>query len=226
MPDTDISEKYEYHDLHLKTAFLSNISHEIRTPMNGIVGFAQLLKDPGLDQEKMNSHIDTILKSADQLLMVIEDILTLSKLETGQLPVYKSSIDLTALFEELHQENWPLALKSKNHLTYTICDDPSNHAFKTDTAKLRHVLHHLIQIAIKNTACGHVKYGALIKNGCIHFFVRDNGLRLPKKEGHPPQEPGLSLSVSQKLVELMGGTLSIKTTPGKGAKFHFKLPLL
>src|SRR5690606_30976558 len=127
----------ENHDLHLKTAFLTNVSHEIRTPMNGIVGFAQLLKDPNLNQEKKDAYLDIILKSADQLLMVIEDILTLSKLETGQLPVQKSSIDLPALFEELRQECWPLAQKTNNHLTYTICDNPSNHAIKTDTGKLR-----------------------------------------------------------------------------------------
>jgi signal transduction histidine kinase len=226
MSPTNISPEYEHLHLPLRTAFLSNVSHEIRTPLNGIVGFAQLLKDPGLAQEKKDAYLDIILKSADKLLLVIDDILTLSKLETGQLPVNKSSIDLCVFFEELHQENQSLAQKTRNHLTYTICDHPAKPVFETDTDKLKHVLHNLIQTAMQNTACGHVKYGALTENGSIHFFVRDNGMGLPKKEGQPPQELGLSLAVSQKLVELMGGTLRIQTTPGKGAKFHFMLPLL
>lgn len=235
-------EKAEESD-RLKTAFLQNMSHEIRTPMNAIVGFSGLLPEYLHDKEKLKSFIEIINLRSNDLLDIINDLLDISKIESGQLPVHFEEYNLNVLFVELDAfyKEYRKRL-NKGHLKFEIIPLPasSNSIVITDFLKLKQVLVNLISNAFKFTDNGRIECGCrLDDNGDLLFHVSDTGIGIPADKHlvifdrfvqlHQQGKKfyggtGLGLSISQALVGLLGGRIFLESEPGQGTTFYFTIP--
>jgi signal transduction histidine kinase len=240
MAEPHFLQDAELHKNNLIAAFLSNVSHEIRTPINGVLGFAELLKDPQLNLEEKETYLGIIINSTHQLLSVIDDILTMSQIDTGQLPVQTSIVNLQVVFKEIHSHFMPLAIETKNEISFSIDADSAYNSFICDELKLKQTLIHLLKNALKFTSGGLVKFGAMKEEEGIRFYVEDNGIGISSEhisyifqrfgQVHQKNQEnctgiGLGLSIAQKLVELMGGgALNVESEPSKGSVFYFRLP--
>ena len=237
-------EKAEESD-RLKSAFLANMSHEIRTPMNGILGFAELLKKPNLTGEQQQDYIDIIEKSGARMLNIINDIVDISKIESGQMKVLLNDTNVNEQLEfiytlfnrEVEQKGLHLSLK-KSLL-------PSEAIISTDREKLYAILANLVKNAIKYTNNGSIEFGYGI-TGTNHalwlqFFVKDTGIGIAKYRQEAIferfiqadifdkmalQGAGLGLAISKAYVEMLGGRIWVESEKGKGSTFYFTLPYL
>lgn len=225
-----------------KSEFLANMSHEIRTPMNGLLGIIPLLESTDLD-EKQKEYLQIIRDSGDSLLNIIRDILDYSKIESGEMTLYNSVFKLKTEIEKIFKIFSGL-LKEKN-IQFTSHFDASLPEYvELDKDKLRQILINIIGNAIKFTPSGgkiEVDIsGELIfeKNVILNFEVKDNGIGIPKDKIEMLAKPfvqldssstrkhqgtGLGLAISQKIIELMGGELLIKSDFGVGSVFSFNI---
>ncbi len=240
-------EKAEESD-RLKSAFLANMSHEIRTPMNGILGFAQLLKEQNLTGYQQKEYIRIIEKSGVRMLNIINDIVDISKIESGQMKVHLTETNVNDQLEYLHHffkteaENNGLKLFVTNNL-------PKNETtIVTDREKLYAILTNLIKNAIKYTNEGSIEFGCKIvqmvhepsiHESSIQFYVKDTGIGVPidRQEAifdrfiqadiadkMARQGAGLGLSISKAYVEMMGGKMWVESQEKVGSTFYFTLP--
>ena len=223
----------------LKSAFLANMSHEIRTPMNGIIGFSELLVDKDLVQDKRKYYAEIVIDSSKQLLTLVNDILDLSRIETGKVSLLFEDVVVNDLINILYAFFEPQignkqirfeSVKSLNNAQSTI---------STDKTRLRQVLTNVLNNAIKFTDEGHIKFGYIKVDQYLQFFVEDTGIGIPEDKHEKIFEPfwqaemdishqfggtGLGLSISTKLVELLGGKMWLESRPGKGSVFYFTIP--
>lgn len=229
----------------LKSAFLANMSHEIRTPLNGILGFASLLQKQNLPAPKTHEYLRIIEQSGKQLLTVINDIIDISKIEAGQLKIQKTSFSLNSLILDLYAfYQYQSKLTEKPNLTLKA--EPQNGDFivVNDKNRLRQVFINLLDNAVKFTDSGFVKYGYEIvakddAHQFVRFYVSDTGIGLSQSKQQIIFErfrqvdfestrqyggTGLGLSISKALIEMMGGSIWVKSQPGKGATFYFTIP--
>jgi PAS domain S-box-containing protein len=235
-------EKAEESD-RLKTAFLQNMSHEIRTPMNAINGFSQMLNRPNLSAEKRKNFTSIIINSSNQLQSVVENILTISSLETKQekfnlQPVIINNIitNLLEIFKKL-AFNQNVSLYSKLLLT-----DKQSEIY-TDKTKITQILTNLITNALKFTHEGYIEFGYNLKMESkpveIEFYVKDSGIgikpemlekifdRFTQAETGLTRRyggSGLGLSISKGFLELLGGKIWVHSVPGLGSTFYFTIP--
>ncbi len=226
----------------LKSEFLSNMSHEIRTPMNAIIGYSEMLTMANLG-ERENEYVQTIIKSGKALILIINDILDLSKIEAGRLKIRKQSVEPIMFFENigsLFSER--AAAKGINLMMDIDKSIPSPIIF--DDTRLRQVLFNLVGNAVTFTDQGHVRLRVRHQRSStttisLVIAVDDSGIGIPKEDQATLFEPfhkgsadqarnsgssGLGLALSQRLVNLMGGTLSLTSTPGRGSTFEIQLP--
>ena len=224
----------------LKAAFLANLSHEIRTPMNGILGFANLLRKPGLTNEKTGQYISIIEESGKRLLAIIRDLVEISKIEAEQLKVSVDLFNINRTLEELTAFMEP-ECKRKGLELHCYKALPDEHAFvQSDQTKVQQILSNLLKNAIKFTDSGFIKLGYQARDGQVRFYVRDTGIGIPldqqqmiferfsqgKDPGfRNPDGAGLGLSISKAYVELLGGEMHVESAPGQGSLFSFYLPL-
>jgi len=245
-------EKAEESD-RLKSAFLANMSHEIRTPMNGILGFAELLKEPNLTGKEQNEYFKIIKKSGARMLNIINDIIDISKIESGQMDVTFAETNISILADYLftflkpEAENKGLQMFIKNTLTQ------KNSNIKTDKEKIYAIMTNLIKNAIKYSDKGIIEIG-LGSNGStlstnqlntqiapseLTFSVKDSGIGIPQDRQiaifdrfiqadiadlRAFQGAGLGLSISKAYVEMLGGKIWVESKEGKGSTFYFTIP--
>lgn len=232
----------------LKSAFLANMSHEIRTPMNGILGFAGLLKEPGLSGEKQQKYVKIIEKSGARMLNIINDIVDISKVEAGLMDVSLSITNINAQVEFIYTFFKPES-ELKGIKLFVNCSQPSELVIiKTDTEKLYAILTNLVKNAIKFCDSGSIELGyELIKNKQVtneqnvflQFYVKDTGIGIPPdrqnavferfiqadiSDNRAFQGAGLGLSITKAYVEMLGGKIWVKSEPGKGSQFFFTIP--
>ena len=223
----------------LKTAFLANMSHELRTPMNGIMGFADMLDEPDITESKRKSYIKIINDSCRKLLSIVNDILDISMLETGQVNVTDEEVRVNDVLMDVYSFFKP-GVNETNVAFYTSAPLPDNQAvIRSDPTRLRQILNSLTDNAIKFTHRGHIRIGYKVKDGDIVFYVEDTGIGIPEHLHDTIFErfrqadveytrqyggTGLGLTITKNLVELLGGTIWLKSTPGRGSIFYFDLP--
>ncbi len=232
-------EKAEESD-KLKSAFMANMSHEIRTPMNGILGFADLLKNPNLSGETKKKYIDVIEISGHRMLEIINDLIDISKIESGQVEVKKEIFKIGNLLEELLMFFFPEANIKEIQLSKNLQLPSNNFLVETDKTKLAQVITNLIKNALKFTKTnGKIELGCKLQEENILFYVKDTGKGIRKelqdkvfdrfRQGEMPQDEihegvGLGLSISKAFVEMLGGKIGIESTPGQGSVFSFTIP--
>jgi len=231
-------EKAEGSDM-LKSIFLSNMSHEIRTPMNAIMGFSDLLLEPGLSKEKLASYSNIIRASSQQLLTVISDIIDISKIEANQITMGSELIDVNNLMKELYI-SYKKSVKLKDIHLHCSCELPNEHIqITTDGNRIRQVFCNLLDNSLKFTKKGRVDFGYKIKEGFIEFYVTDTGIGIAP-ENHKlifqrfrqvdatnnriNGGNGLGLSISKALIEKLGGSISVQSNLGVGSTIIFTIP--
>jgi len=222
----------------LKSAFLANMSHEIRTPMNAIVGFSQLLNGD-ISNEIKQQYTGIIEKSSYQLLRLIDDILDLSKIESGQLEIKMQNLSLRELFVELKDTFSILILRrSKKDLMISFEIQGGDIFLLTDPDRLKQVLSNLIDNAIKFTSRGIIKFSCKKEARSLLFSVSDTGTGIPEKDlkeifgrftkfnyqGLNPDGTGIGLSIAEKIVHSLNGTIWAESSVGVGSSFYFKVP--
>lgn len=224
----------------LKSAFLANVSHEIRTPLNSIVGFSSLLSDDDIDANTRKTYIDLIESNSESLLVLIDEIIDLSKIEARQLTIRKQEFSVDQLISELFQifirEN-----KNPKIEFHTQKISENQELFvDSDRVRVKQILINLLTNAFKFTETGTVKMGYMKIDGKVVLFVKDTGIGI-RKEHHRAifqrfrklnenqdkriyRGTGLGLAITEKLVELLGGQIWLESDLGKGACFYFTLP--
>jgi PAS domain S-box-containing protein len=223
----------------LKTAFLANMSHEIRTPMNGILGFAELLKNPDLSGVEQNKYIGIIEQSGERMLSIINDLIDISKIESGQVELNIGPSSINEMLDNLYEFFLPEAEKKRLNLVVMKELTDNRSIIETDEMKLTQVLSNLIKNALKYTSDGTVSFGYKIDKESIKLFVQDTGIgirpELHKKiferflQGDYAYEgaiegSGLGLSISKAFVELLNGKIWVESEPGIGSTFFVVLP--
>lgn len=238
-------DKAEESDM-LKTAFLANMSHEIRTPMNAIIGFSNLLLEKETSENERKDYVRQISSNSDILMNLINDIIDISMIESGQIKINKSEVclaevihDLSALFEqEKHKIN-------KGHISISLDYDQNLNKLLiiADINRLKQVLSNLISNALKFTHQGSIVIGFKQSNAHkIIFFVRDSGIGIAPSHQEAIFErfskfnsecvtmlfpgTGLGLTICRELIQLMGGNIWFESEINKGSTFFFTLPYL
>jgi len=222
----------------LKTAFLQNISHEIRTPMNSIVGFSQLLQDKTITESDKNEYLGMITKSSDQLLNIVNEVLDISLIETGNISINKKRVRLNSLLDEIYQSHKSQIKKNiEFSLTKGLPDQLST--ILTDEIKVAQILNNLINNAIKFTDNGHIKFGYSLVNKEVEFFIEDTGigidnefhdkiferfLKVDKDNERLYDGVGLGLAICKGNVDLLKGRIWLESKPGNGSSFFFTIP--
>ncbi len=225
----------------LKSAFIQNVSHEIRTPMNGLLGFSRLLGREDLPADKRSKYTEIITRSGDQLLGMINDIMDLSHIETGQLQIREEPVllnelirDMETLFRNRVKESGKPVLVEFH---YGLKDGEDR--VVSDRVRLYQVLSNLLFNAFKFTGEGSIRLGYALDKKRLVFKVEDTGTGIEKdlqehifdrfRQGNsdpagPKEGAGLGLAIARGIVESMGGNIAVSSEPGRGSIFMFTLP--
>jgi len=230
-------EKAEESD-NLKTEFLNNLSHEIRTPLNGISGFTALMNEPEATPEDRDYYSRIVLRNVNQLVTIIDDIISIATIEAGQEKLNVQPCDVHRLIVELvthYQKN----ISGQVILNYKFTLGNAQDQIMTDATKLRQVLSNLLGNAVKFTDQGAIQILCSLHEKDLHFTVSDTGIGIRPEFQEIIFErfrqarlessrlyggTGLGLAISKAFVELLGGKIWVESVPGKGSKFHFTIP--
>ena len=225
----------------LKSAFLANMSHEIRTPMNGILGFAELLKEPNLSGVEQQEYIHIIEKSGTRMLNIINDIMSISKVESGQMETNIKETNINKQIDYLYTFFKPEAEQKGLQLFFKKSLSDKEAILLTDKEKIYAILTNLVKNAIKFTPTGSIEFGYERKDKYLEFFVKDtgHGIREEQKKfvferfrqgseslSRNYEGAGLGLTISKAFVEMLGGKIWIESSVGKGSEFYFTIPYI
>jgi signal transduction histidine kinase/CheY-like chemotaxis protein len=225
----------------LKTAFLANMSHEIRTPMNGILGFAELLKKPNLTGEQQQKYIGVIQKSGNRMLNIINNIIDISKIESGIEEINIQDTNINEQVEYIYVFFKPEVENKGIQLLYHIGLNAQEAIIKTDREKIYAILTNLVKNAIKFTNAGSIEFGYKKKDAFLEFFVKDTGIGIPVvrqeaiferfiqadiNDEMARQGAGLGLSITKAYVEMLGGKIWVESDVEKGSIFYFTIPYI
>ncbi len=227
----------------LKSAFLMNLSHEIRTPMNAILGFSDLLNKKNLQESEKEEYLNIIQKSGKNLIDIIDDLVEMSKIDSEIIEPKYSSVDLNAMIYSTF-ESVKVTVPAHKDINFKLISP--KRGFKrniiTDIVKLNQVIINLLTNAIKFTEEGFVilEYDSDLKNSMIYFSVKDSGKGIPDElqekifsrfnkvdfiSDIDNKGLGLGLAISKAYVEMLGGSISLKSELGVGSIFSFSIPL-
>jgi len=229
----------------LKSAFLANMSHEIRTPMNGILGFAELLEQPGLSGEEQQQYIRIIQEGGARMLNIINDIISISMIESGQMQVKLQESNINEQIEYIYN-SFRAEVEKKGMQLYFKNTLPLEQAvIQTDREKVFAILTNLVKNAIKYSETGYIEIGYTQKEKCLELYVKDTGIGIPKERQEAiferfiqadiedrmaRQGAGLGLSISKAYVEILGRKIWVESaeksasTENTGSTFYFTLP--
>lgn len=224
----------------LKSAFLANMSHEIRTPMNGIIGFADLLAKEDLKTQDIKRYVNIIKTSADRLLSIINDIIDISKIESGAINVLESEFELNALLSELYNF-FKHSAEKKGLPLFLNLQEPKEVILKTDRNKVNQIITNLLSNSIKFTTKGKIEISNTINEDTreVVICVKDTGVGIPKSQQEEIFErfrqaknyiqdftegTGLGLSISKGFATALGGKILLESDEDKGAAFSLILP--
>ncbi len=237
--DLEIAKQKAEESERLKTAFLANMSHEVRTPMNAIVGFADLLKYD-VDENEKHEYINIIQNSCSQLLTVLDDIIELSKIESGSMLKNVTSFNLTELLDEVYLYWHNSVLKSPNVELIFNKTNSSNLLCVSDKVKIKQIFTNLISNALKYTETGKVEFGYKeISVSEIEFYVSDTGVgicqenfenifnrftQIDNKLTNKTKGAGIGLSICKAYSELLGGKITVESVENRGTTFYFTFP--
>jgi PAS domain S-box-containing protein len=245
-------EKAEESD-YLKSAFLSNMSHEIRTPMNGILGFTQLLKTPDLSGEELQDYVRIIEKSGARMLNIINDIIDISKIESGLMKIDISKSNINEQSDYIYTFFKPETERKGLKFHYRKTLQTKEATINTDREKLFAILTNLVKNAIKYTDEGSIEFGYVSTGSTtgtgsavgelvepeLEFYVKDTGIGIrtdrqqaiferffqaDTSDSRAYQGAGLGLSISKAYVEMLGGKMRVESEYGIGSTFYFTLP--
>jgi len=223
-----------------KTEFLANMSHELRTPLNAVIGYSELINEEADDHniKEISEDAEKITRAAKHLLSLINNVLDLSKIESGKMDVYVETIQLYNLLDDIISVSEPLIKSKHNKLTF----EPSENlgSIKSDYTKLKQILFNIIGNAAKFTSNGEITITAEHHANSITISVSDTGIGMSDAQIKEISTPfvqadssttrqfggtGLGLSLTEHLVKILGITLDIKSSPGKGSTFILEIPL-
>lgn len=227
----------------LKSLFLANLSHEIRTPMNAIIGFSDLINDSNVNAVEKKEYLKIIKSSGKSLVSIIEDLIEMSKIDADQVSVKYDSINLDRFISDLHK-TLKITIPIEKEIDFLIIEsiNPTKRNILTDETKLKQIMINLISNAIKYTRKGFisVEYRINENDNEIEFSVKDSGLGIKKSHLMAIFDRfrriesdysikliglGLGLSISKAYVEMLGGTINVKSKIGVGSVFSFTIPL-
>jgi len=224
-----------------KTVFLANMSHEIRTPMNSIIGFSELAQNDDIP-DRTRTYLINIQDSAEWLLKIINDILDISKIESGKIEFEHIPFDLPDIFAYCQSAIMP-KISEKGIMLYCYAEPSIGKRLLGDPVRLRQIIMNLLSNAVKFTNSGTVKFLASVYDSdessvTIKFEIKDSGIGMTDKQIERIFNPftqaedsitrrfggtGLGLAITKNIVELMGGALNVESAPGVGSKFSFNL---
>jgi len=233
-------EKAEESD-RLKSAFLANMSHEIRTPMNGILGFAEILQDPEIPGEQQQAYLQIIQKSGYRMLNIINDIIDISKIESGLMKVNNGTSNINEQIEYIYTFFEPEVEAKGLKLSFKTTLPAKEAILITDREKLYAILTNLVKNALKFTTEGTIEFGySLMKDrASLLFYVKDTGIGIPKErqdaifqrfvqadisDKMARQGAGLGLAITKSFIEMLGGEIWVESEVGVGSTFYFTLP--
>jgi PAS domain S-box-containing protein len=225
----------------LKSAFIANISHEIRTPMNAIIGFLELLSEPGLEENEKETYMEIMKKGSQRLLTTINAIIEISKIESGHVEVKYSDVDMNEVMSYFYgmyssqavSKGVRLILSDETHWNKKLL-------IKTDRPKVEGILSNLLSNAVKFTSKGSVEFGFRMEDNNIVIYVKDTGPGIPEDKREEifnrfvmidsrltrnHEGSGLGLSIVKYYVQTLEGTIKVESEEGKGSNFIVKIPL-
>ncbi len=223
-----------------KTAFIHNISHEVRTPMNGIIGFSELLNDPNLTKNEQIEYAQIVMTSSKQLIHIVEDIIEISRLQTGQVKVDLQKTNINKILQSIYSDFISKAKEKNIEIKYTNHLIDNENLIMGDTGKIQKILYNLIDNAIKFTNKGSIEISCLLNlDNNLIFKIQDTGIGIKQEDqelifrnfSQSEKEAtksydglGLGLSISKKNANLLGGDVTFTSVINEGSTFIFSMP--
>jgi signal transduction histidine kinase len=228
----------------LKSAFLANMSHSIRTPMNAIIGFSELIAMESVSPKRKEEYIRIINEKGHQLLTLIDDIIEISKIEAARFELNYTTFNLDEFLDEIFSITFQRKIKAgKDQVELILQKKPIDEPIliQTDPGRLQEIFFNILGFNIQNTLKGEIEFGYTLKDSkTVEFYIRDTGIGLNKEDqklifdyfwqfediSHQRLSGiGLGLTISKKIIELLGGKITLFSELNKGTIFCFTLPI-
>ncbi len=225
----------------LKSAFLTNMSHEIRTPLNAIIGFSELIAESTTDQQTRKEFAEQVSESSNMLLKLIDDIIDMAQLDSGNLKINNRKFNISKILNELYEQFAKEQSRNKKNVELLLHNPfgDSIAYIETDEFRFNQVFNHLLNNALKYTHKGFIEFGFDInQHDEPIFYVRDTGIGIPEEKldtifNHFTKiedrttlyrGTGIGLTITKRLVNLLGGNIWVESNLGIGSIFYFSLP--